>query len=140
VDVRIPEAKTGVNYGGYGLVCNYQEKPKQYYAAMFDPVENAYAVYQYWNDQTTSLSRSSWVETKAFKGPALTNRVGLTCENNAITVIINGQDQTPIQAPDMEKLGPGKSGFIVMTWEETSTPPEGFEVRFDNATFRPSKK
>jgi hypothetical protein len=136
VDAQIANLDTSGKNAFFGLVCDYQRDADKYYLVYVDPIKNRYLVEQMIGDDEQVLT-DSWQTASGMKSAAQSNRIGMTCANNQITVTVNGVQQPAIQVPGMAQFGSGKMGL--MTAESASSNSE-IKVVFDNAAFWPAEK
>jgi hypothetical protein len=128
---------SGVNAmnGYFGMVCHYQKDTHKYYLAYVDADQNRYLVEQVIGEDEVLLSKPGWQPAHGLKDANQVNRVGLTCQDNQITLTLNETVQPTIQVPGMAKFGAGKMGLMTGTYNDA--PPQDFKVVFDNAKFWP---
>jgi hypothetical protein len=134
-DIQLP-ADSAANPGGaYGLVCRYQGGDKKYYEFIVDPSNNRYGVERVEGENDDPLTSPVWQKTTAFRDAAKGNRIGLGCQDNQITMTVNGVQLPSISDPQMASFGDGRLGLTAMTW--TDTESSGFKVLFDNVKVWP---
>lgn len=136
VDVRLPGAAVDPNAGAYGLLCRYQEKPEKYYVAFIDPLMEQFAILRSVEDEdSVPLTDPVMQPLRGMKGDGQANRIGFSCQNNQVTVTLNGAQQAQVSDPQMAQFGEGRLGLMVSTFD--AIPTGGFKVLFDNAKFWP---
>jgi len=130
----------GQQDGTFGVFCQYQDVDNHYYAE-FDLQSNSYILAQYLDGEDIPLTQQNtvgqfWYETDAFKSsPDETNRIGVSCYLDSITLFINDQlvDQVNVEQPFDD---PGEAAFFVYAFNFAG--PEGYKVFFDNVeTYQP---
>ena len=130
----------GQQDGTFGVFCQYQDVDNHYYAE-FDLQSNSYIIAQYVEGEDIPLTQENtvgqfWYETDAFKpSPDETNRIGVSCYLDSITVFINDQlvDQVNVPQPFDD---PGEAAFFVYAFSYAGQ--EGYKVFFDNVeTWQP---
>ncbi len=133
VDVLLPGTVLDPNTGLYGLICRYQENPQKYYMAYIDPLmEEAGITRMEGNKDSVSLA---WKSLEGLKDAGQPNRIGLTCQNNLITLTVNGVQKAQASDPEMAQFGDGDMALFASTYPDV--PAGGFKVLFDNASFWP---
>jgi len=130
----------GQQDGTFGVFCQYQDVDNHYYVE-FDLQSNSYIIAQYLNGEDTPLTKQNtvgqfWYDTDAFKpSPEQTNRIGVSCYLDSITLFINDQlvDQVDVSQPFDQ---PGEAAFFVYSFSYAGE--NGYKVFFDNVeTYQP---
>lgn len=136
-DVQGP---AGLQEGSFGVFCHLQDADNYYYAE-FDLETNSYILAQRLDGEDIPLTKQNtvgqfWYETSALHSPPTsTNRIGLSCYLDSLTLFINDQlvDQVNVSRPFEQ---PGEAAFFVYTFDFAG--PDGYKVFFDNVeTWQP---
>lgn len=136
-DVQGP---AGLQEGSFGVFCHLQDADNYYYAE-FDLETNSYILAQRFNGEDIPLTKQNtvgqfWYETSALHSPPTsTNRIGLSCYLDSLTLFINDQlvDQVNVSRPFEQ---PGEAAFFVYAFDFAG--PQGYKVFFDNVeTWQP---
>lgn len=136
VDVYLPEGGLTENDGAYGLICRYQKNLDKYYVAYIDPLMGQFAIFRLeGNNDAIPLTNPPLQDLQGMKEASQPNRIGLACQNNQVTLTLNGVQQAQVSDPQMAQFGEGQMGLMVSTFEVV--PAGGFKVLFDNASFWP---
>ncbi len=137
VDAWAPKGDAATQRGFFGMTCRYQKESEKYYLIYIDPTKQTFLVDRMRGTEETPLTNPIWQPAKGLKADSATNRIGLTCQDNQITLTINGIAQTPIEDPEMATFGDGRMGL--MAGAVAPDAAQGFKMLFDNAKFWPSK-
>jgi hypothetical protein len=130
----------GLQDGTFGVFCQFQDVDNHYYVE-FDLQDGSYIIAQYLNGEDIPLTKQNtvgqfWYNTDAFKpSPEQTNRIGVSCYLDSITLFINDQlvDQVDVSQPFDT---PGEAAFFVYAFSYADE--NGYKVFFDNVeTWQP---
>ncbi len=136
VDVRLPEGSLTPDAGAYGLVCRYQKNSGKYYMAYIAPLTAQFAIFRIDGQiEAVPLTNPPLQDLQGLKEASQPNRIGLSCQDNQVTLALNGVQQAQISDPGMAQFGEGQLGLMVSTY--AAVPAGGFKVVFDNASFWP---
>jgi len=135
IDAQVPDEYTASASGVYGLVCRYQQDLHKYYLAYIDPFKNRYAILRFQGGKGSPLTNPTWQPISGLREATQMNRIGLSCQDNQVTVTVNGSQAAQVSDPEMAQFGDGKLGMAVITY--SGADPQGLKVLFDNAKFWP---
>ena len=136
MDVRLPEGGLSADSGAYGLICRYQENPEKYYVLYIDPLMEQFAIFRLEGETSVvPLTDPPLQDLQGLKEPSQPNRIGISCQDNQVTLSLNGSPYIGVSDPQMAQFGEGQMGLMVSTFEQV--PAGGFKVLFDNASFWP---
>ena len=135
VDVVLPEGSLSASSGAYGLICRYQKNAGKYYVVYIRPWTEEFAIFRVENNTPAPLTDPPLQALQGLKAAGQPNRVGLACQDNQVTLTLNGAQQAQLSDPQMAQFGAGQLGLMVSTFEQV--PAGGFKVLFDNASFWP---
>jgi len=128
------QGQPGEQDGTFGVFCQYQDVDNHYYVE-FDLESKSYIIAQYLDGEDIPLTKQNtvdqfWYESDAFNpSPNDTNRIGVSCYPEEITLFINDQlvDQVNVEQSFDQ---PGEAAFFVYAFSYAG--PEGYKVFFDN--------
>jgi hypothetical protein len=124
----------GLNEGSFGVFCHFHDTENYYYVE-FDLKEEAYIIGQAVDGEYIYLTEKNaqglnWQVSNSFiSPPTSTNRIGISCYLDSITLVINDQwvDEVNVQQPTDQ---PGEAAFFVYAYDIASQ--DGYKVFFDN--------
>lgn len=128
----------GAQNGTFGVFCQHQDEDNQYYVE-FDLETRSYIIGEFFNGEDIALTGNSdnpWQVAGPLKTlPNETNRIGISCYRDFITLFVNNEwvTEVNIQQPfDAE----GDMAFFVYTFDFVNS--NGYKIYFDNVeVYRP---
>jgi len=134
VDARVASDLADASGGFYGLSCKQDSGLHNYYDALIDPTNQTYLVVRKQDDTLQRLT-SNWEHLSNLKPADQFNRIELVCQDNSITLTVNGSQVVNIPDSQMAQF---KDGVMSLVTGDTSDVSSGsFKMLFDNAAFYP---